>query len=103
MAEEANKFVDEAITSKPVVIFSKSYCPYCKKAKSLLLDTVKVPQDNINIIEIEDRPDMTEIQARLKDITGALSVPRVFIKGKSIGGCDDLFKIHGSGELANLL
>lgn len=28
--------VDDAIAANKIVIFSKSYCPYCRKAKNLL-------------------------------------------------------------------
>lgn len=35
--EMAQKFVDEEI-KKPVVVFSKTYCPFCKMAKSVLAD-----------------------------------------------------------------
>lgn len=33
-------------------------------------------------IEIQDRPDCNEIQDALEEITGARSVPRVFVDGK---------------------
>ena len=29
--------MDELIQSKAVLVFSKSYCPYCKKAKQVLV------------------------------------------------------------------
>lgn len=34
-------------------------------------------------IEIEDRPDCQELQDTFENLTGARSVPRVFIDGKS--------------------
>ena len=36
----AQQFVDEEI-KKPVVIFSKTFCPYCKMAKDALTATGK--------------------------------------------------------------
>lgn len=33
--EMALKFITDAIASDKVVIFSKSYCPYCKMAKEV--------------------------------------------------------------------
>ncbi len=32
----AAEFVRKAIASYPIVIFSKTYCPYCTKAKKAL-------------------------------------------------------------------
>lgn len=34
-------------------------------------------------IELQDRPDCNEIQDALEEITGARSVPRVFVDGKN--------------------
>lgn len=59
--------------------------PYCTKAKSVLgkysIDPLK-----LDVIELEKRPDCDEIQSYLREITGASSVPRVFVGGKCIGG-----------------
>lgn len=72
--EQAKIFVDETIKSKPVVVFSKTYCPFCVKAKNLLKDDLKVPADKMVVIELEDRPDCSDVQAYLKELTGASSV-----------------------------
>lgn len=50
-------------------------------------------------IELNERKDMDEYQDILEEITGARTVPRVFIDGKFIGGCSDVQKLHSSGEL----
>ena len=103
MAEAAKKLVDQTIQKNPVVVFSKSYCPYCTKAKRLLTDSYTIPTGKISIVEIEDREDCDAIQAYLKELTGASSVPRVFVKSNCIGGCDDTFKLHETGELKRLI
>lgn len=71
---EVKKLVDETIASKPVVIFSKTYCPYCVKVKKLFQDEIKIPSDKLVVMELESRPDCAEIQAYLKELTGASSV-----------------------------
>ena len=55
------EFADAKIASKKVVVISKSYCPFCKKAKQVL-GKYKISDENIEYIEIENRPDMDEIQ-----------------------------------------
>lgn len=70
--EAAQKFVDETINSNPVVVFSKSYCPFCVKANNLLKSLV--PENKLTVIQLEDRPDCNPIQAYLKEVTGASSV-----------------------------
>ncbi|XP_003367569.1 glutaredoxin [Trichinella spiralis] len=39
----------------------------------------------------------------LEELTGARSVPRVFIDGKFIGGADDTKRLHENGELSQML
>eukprot|EP00955_Chlamydomonas_euryale_P059055 357274-Chlamydomonas_euryale.AAC.22 len=46
----AAEFVQEAITQNKVVVFSKSYCPYCTKAKRALNGVIK-PSDYL-VIEV---------------------------------------------------
>lgn len=103
MAEAAKKFVDETIQNNPVAVFSKTYCPYCVKAKNLLTESYSIPNSKIAIVELENRQDCNAIQGYLKELTGASSVPRVFVKANCIGGCDDTFKLHESGELKKLI
>jgi len=72
--EEAQKLVQTTIASKPVVVFSKSYCPFCVKVRNLFQNDLKIPEDKLEIMEIESRPDCSSIQAYLKELTGASSV-----------------------------
>lgn len=81
---------------KKVVIYSKSYCGYCKSAKKLL------EQKGISYNEIE--VDTSEIkEAMVKRAGGAQTVPQIFINDQHIGGFDDLEKLDQSGELDKLL
>lgn len=72
--EEAKKFVESTISSKPVVVFSKSYCPFCVKIMKLFQEDLAIPDDKLEILQIEDRPDCADLQAYLKEKTGASSV-----------------------------
>lgn len=54
-------------------------------------------------IEIENRSDCDEIQSVLGEMTGARSVPRVFVKGQFIGGGTDVQKLAKNGELQKML
>ena len=83
MAEE---FVKKAIEA-PVVVFSKTYCPYCTRVKKMFSEAgVK----DLYVIELDERGDCSEVQDILLRMTGARTVPRVFIGGKSIGGSDEV-------------
>lgn len=51
----ATKFVNEAIAKNKVVIFSKTYCPYCTMAKEvILLDQKKKKKLNSFITQSDD-------------------------------------------------
>lgn len=54
-------------------------------------------------IELDQRKDGGEIQDVLLEITGARTVPRVFIDGKCIGGGTDAKQLYENGQLKALL
>lgn len=95
----AQAFVQQAISKSPVAIFTKSHCPFCTKVKNVLAgQKIKFTEHTI-----ESRPDMNEIQDYLQQITGARTVPRVFIGGKSVGGCDNTVQLLEQGKLLDLV
>ena len=65
------EWVEAQIKSNKVVVFSKTYCPYCKMAKESLS---QAGLKDYLIIELDTRDDGDEIQDILKGITGARSV-----------------------------
>ncbi|KAL4302698.1 hypothetical protein GQ457_10G024460 [Hibiscus cannabinus] len=92
-------FVKKTISSHKIVIFSKSYCPYCKKAKSVFKELNQVPF----VVELDERDDGWNIQDALSEIVRRRTVPQVFINGKHIGGSDDTVEAYQNGKLAKLL
>jgi len=87
------------IDGNPVVVFSKSYCPYCRATKTLLNE--KLGSDKYFLMELDQVEDGAALQDALEDITGQRSVPNVFIGKKHIGGNSDLQA--KKGELDGLL
>ncbi|XP_037933402.1 glutaredoxin-C4-like [Teleopsis dalmanni] len=87
--------VQHAIKSNKVVIFSKTYCPYCTMAKEQFEKLSVSP----TVIELDERNDADEIQNILGEITGSRTVPRCFIDGKFIGGGTDVKKMYEKGSL----
>ncbi|KAL9267952.1 Glutaredoxin-C2-like protein [Drosera capensis] len=89
----------ELVSSNPVIVFSKSYCPYCKKAKNLLTELGV----SFKVIELDIESDGSEIQSALAEWTGQRTVPNVFIGGNHIGGCDATVGLQQQGKLVPLL
>ncbi|XP_015761622.1 PREDICTED: glutaredoxin-like [Acropora digitifera] len=88
------------VSENKVVVYSKTYCPFCKKAKSALGETGL--KDYV-LFELDTMDEGDAYQDALKEITGARSVPRVFIGGKFVGGGDDVKALHSRGELKKML
>ncbi|KAI9278925.1 thioredoxin-like protein [Phascolomyces articulosus] len=93
------QFVDDAIKNNTIAVFSKSYCPYCARAKKLLKDLGL----EFFVIELDKEANGAAIQDYLQKKTGQRTVPNIFIKEEHIGGCDDLFAAKSSGKLDKLL
>lgn len=85
-----------------VIIFSKSYCPYSKKAKMILLDHYSISPKPF-VVELDQHPIGQALQALLAQTTGRRTVPNVLVNGKSIGGGDDIAALDHSDELASKL
>jgi len=100
VAEVADK-IDGLVKEHPVLLFTKSTCPFCAQAKDLL-DQESVVYHDVDLTEMSPE-DMENYQYQLMEITGARTVPRVFIAGKCIGGCSDLVDLQESGRLAQVI
>ncbi|KAJ5083611.1 hypothetical protein N7456_013038 [Penicillium angulare] len=74
------------IDQNAVMVFSKSYCPYCKSSKDLLSSF----DAEFKTVELDDIKDGDAIQAALQEISGQRTVPNIFIGQKHIGGNSDL-------------
>ncbi|CAF4879371.1 unnamed protein product [Pieris macdunnoughi] len=99
MAAEIQQFIKSAVAQDKVVVFSKSYCPYCTLAKNVFS---KVNQP-IQVYELDQREDGDAIQDTLYQITGFRTVPQVFINGNCVGGGSDVDKLYKTGKLEPLL
>lgn len=81
----------------PVTIYTTSWCPYCRAAKSLLASKGVAFTE----IDVDGKPelrrDMTERAG------GRTSVPQIFIGTQHVGGSDDVHALDARGELDKLL
>ena len=84
------------MTQPVVTVYVSDWCPYCQRAKSLL-EQKQVIFSEINVEE--DEKSREEMIARSNQRT----VPQIFIGGKHVGGCDDLYELDRSGELDRLI
>jgi glutaredoxin 3 len=67
------------------------------------LDSYAIDESKIKIFEIENEPDMNEIQSYMAEITGGRTVPRIFVGGQFVGGAEELVSLHYSQRLDQIL
>jgi len=82
----------------PMIIFSKSYCPYSAKAKSILLEKYSITPLPY-VVELDKHPIGRKLQDLLAKNTGRSTVPNILINGRSIGGGDEVAALDNNNEL----
>jgi glutaredoxin 3 len=80
-----------------IEIYSKTSCPYCIRAARLL--EAKGVAYATHVID-HGGPKRQEMVERSG---GRTTVPQIFIDGRHLGGCDDLFALETAGRLDQLL
>lgn len=76
--------IKAAVDGSKVMVFSKSWCPFCMKTKALF-ESLDVPY---SAMELDELDDGVEIQEELLKMTDQRTVPSVWIGGKHLGGND---------------
>ena len=85
---------------KQVVIWSKTYCGYCRATKNLFASLTNI---QVAAHELDTMDNGDAIQRQLAAMTGQRSVPNVFVNGQHVGGNDDTQAAHRNGTLSKLL
>lgn len=93
--------VDELIAEHEVIAFISQTCPFCQQAVAALTDAGYPPF----IVEAET---FSDIRSELTEKTSSSSVPKVWVKGNFIGGCNDggmggVLPLLKSGKIQELM
>ena len=91
--------VSGKIESNDVVVWAKSWCPYCDKVKALF-ETMEVTHLAVDLDKFNEEKALVKV---LTEMTGQRTVPNVFIGGAHVGGCDDTMALKDSGNLQRML
>ena len=92
---DANKSVDDYIAENKVMMFSKSYCPFCTQAKDLL----KSKGVEFFAVEMDQMDGGDALHAALKAKSKQNTVPNTYVGGQHLGGCDDTKAAVSNGKL----
>lgn len=78
-----------------IEVYSKDWCPYCKKAKAFL----KSKGLNFTELDINEGDNYELMQKR----TNKKTVPQIIINDQSLGGYDDIIALEKTGEFNQLI
>ena len=81
--------------TKPIVMYSTRFCPYCIRARSLLGSKGWAFED----IAVDSEPGLRQ---EMIQKSGRHTVPQIWIGDQHIGGCDELVGLEMSGQLDQL-
>ena len=80
-----------------VEIYTTSLCGFCHNAKTLL------KKKGVAFTEHDVMFDRSKRGEMVNRAGGKTSVPQIFIDGKHVGGCDELYDLEFDDELDPLL
>ncbi|WP_353931515.1 glutaredoxin 3 [Okeanomitos corallinicola TIOX110] len=80
-----------------VEIYTWTTCPFCIRAKNLLLNK------GIDFLEYNIDGDEVARNKMAQRANGKRSVPQIFINDDHIGGCDDMYALERQSKLDALL
>jgi thioredoxin reductase (NADPH) len=80
-----------------IEMYSKSWCPYCDRAKGLLSSKGQTWS------EIDVESDPARLEEMLQRSNGQRTVPQIFIDDQHVGGFDELAALDRAGELDPML
>lgn len=108
-AEEADKNNQDAefdaaaeyekiLKESPMIVFSKTGCPYSKKLKTLLARSYTFSPPYY-VVELDEHEHTNELQNYIEKATGRRTVPNVVIGGTSRGGYSEIEELHKNDGL----
>jgi len=83
-------------TLAKVVIYTKPFCPYCARAENLLKTKGVAFEEIVASMDPEKREEM-------RQRSGRLTYPQIFVGETHVGGFDDLAALEAAGKLDPLL
>ncbi len=80
-----------------IEIYTSSFCGYCYRAKKLLEEKGAAYTEYDVLADSRLREEMVHRAG------GGMTVPQIFIDGRHIGGCDELYALEQTGGLDSIL
>lgn len=85
--------IEVAQAMAEVEVYITKWCPYCRRARTLLR------RKGVSFVEIDIDEEPGRRAEMIRRARGRTSVPQIFIDGQHIGGSDDLVALDRAGGL----
>jgi len=75
-----------------VLIYTTPWCPFCIRAKHLLASKGVLYEE----VDVQRDPRQ---RLEMQNKSGKNTVPQIWISGRHVGGCDELYALERQGQL----
>ena len=100
----AEQHVTELVRDEPVVLFALEWCEFCWSVRKLFA-RLDIAYRSIDLDSVAYQAEDLggRVRAVLVNRCGSATIPQVFIGGRHIGGCTDLFDAWRAGSIQRWL
>ncbi|MGI9289549.1 MAG: cysteine synthase A [Pseudomonadales bacterium] len=99
--EVANTLIDN---DNPVVMYALEWCEFCWSVRKMLAEYgIDYQSIDLDSVAYQEHNRGGKIRNVLKNTTGSNTFPQIFVGGKFVGGCTELFDSCKDGSLSELL
>jgi len=106
VSDEVREFVAKSLADaeQPLVLFALEWCEFCWSLRKLFANC-KIPYRSVDLDSTEYQRDDRggQIRAVLRERSGSVTIPQVFVGGEFIGGSTETMQAFASGELQQRL
>lgn len=97
-------FIEDLLGSHKVVVFSKTNCGYCTRAKNLMKDLdLKYHSIELDINQQCPQENCNKLASTLVLQTRMRTVPQIFINGKLVGGYTEFERLSKTESFQEML
>jgi len=103
---DAETFVSEVLAdpAQPVVMFALEWCEFGWSVRKLFTQLgIRYRSISLDSVAYQEGDRGGKIRAVVKDLAGAATIPQVFVGGRHIGGCTEVFEAFRAGTLQDEL
>jgi cysteine synthase A len=101
---DTQRYVSELLEREPVVLFALEWCEFCWSVRKLFAQ-MNIPYTSVDLdsVAYQENDLGGKIRGVLLERLGVPTIPQIFIGGKHVGGCTELFDACQDGSMQRRL